>query len=334
MSTDTNANGPEEPLSDCVEPGCDTAASYLESRRGGYRLVCELHAGDVALDLSELDFRKLEDEDLPPSLRRLGMVANHRYTWYNKGYTRDETDEEGPLDPRTASLVVREPDGQVVGESQRYDFEGLWALVCADVPDDFDEYRRDDPPELPGWAEWVHCDAPMDHHVEAVRCSICGEENDWWNPVMPQRKARMEPWERIPHRAGCPQASELDESYWHERQLGFELKHRPSPRVMALDAIWAEIEEWDWLREHECQGHGTLDEAIEDRARLFDPVLKDRMGTRYPKCPNCETEPFRAGEHYLECNCASMPDWVDDEWWDQHRRVWGHRGQGDRGQES
>lgn len=193
-----------------------------------------------------------------------------------------------------------------------------------------EEYLPDDSPELPAWAGWVHCDAPMDHHVEGVRSTVCGEVEDWWNPAMPRRKASREPWGRIHHRARCPHASELDESYWYERQLAFELKHRPSPRVMCLDAIWDEIAEWKRLRKEQA-GYGAFDEAIRNRAIAFGRALEDRMVTRFPECPNCETEPWRVREHDLECNCASMPDWIWDARWDQHRRVWGYRGQGDRG---
>lgn len=247
---------------------------------------------------------------------------NVRHLWVND---REPFDDERP----TASLVVRDRDGEIIGESERFGWPRVWALVAVDTPEDIDERREDDPPEVPEWTEWVHCEAPMGHHAQAIECTECGEVNEVFDPKMPEALARREPWEWINHAGDCSMATELDKKIWAEKQFAEDLRGRPHPSVMALDCIWKEMAE---ARAADT-GEGYVSEAIRSRANAFEPVLEARLNPRYPACPECGGEIRREREYGLECGDCRRPMAADvyDEWWDQHRRLWGWRGHGDRG---
>lgn len=318
----------DESITGCAAADCEYDARWVEAVTGGYRLTCGEHAGEAAVDLAEFDFRDVDDEDTPAVLRRLGMVSNIRYSWVNEWDTSLLPSEQ---DRKTASLVVRDADGEIVGESERCNSGGVFSLVRVRAPDDIDDYKLGDPPELPEWAEWEHCGPPMHHHVDAVACSECGEANELvLYSKMPEAAARSKPWEHIRHRADCSLSTDLEKELWFDKQYAIEIRSRTDPRRMALDCVWAELEEFD------NRGYSRGDaaeEAIRRRKNDIYGAMLRRMAPGFPGCAECGGELERRHEYELvclECGKTAEHDTIE-EWFDESRRVIGARGQGDRG---
>lgn len=318
-------------LSRCAEEGCDEPVTHLEQRREGHRLTCGNHADEeaVPLDVFDFDYRGgYGKEDRPDPINQLESVAHQVCEYWQKETTFPEGFVDEERDERSISIVVRDGDGELIGESQLWDYAGTYALVRFQPNDVEDLPESEDPPEPPEWAEWIHSDPPVHHHVEGVQCSGCGQSEEFQFPRMPSVWARREPWDRIHHRADCSQATRRDKKRWWGRQYAIEVRARPSPRLMALDCIWDELRE---LREE--RGRLWAEQAVEDRHVAIFHALEERMQTNYPRCPECGGEIENTEEWMLECReCyESIGDETYQEWWEQHRRLWGTRGQGDRG---
>lgn len=274
------------------------------------------------------DDRPPGKEEMPGPVYELESVA-HQVCWYWQKESmfpgENALDER---DDRTVSVVVRDADGEVIGESRLWEFAGTYALVRFQNGDVETLEEKEPAPDLPSWAEWVHADAPLDHHVVGVRCTECDQEYERYDGSMPGRAARTEPWDQIDHRPDCSHASDLDRKKWWGRQYAIEVRARPDPRVMALDCLWDELAE---LRAE--RGRMYADEAVRSRHVAIFSVLEDRMQTNYPGCSECSGEIRRVDEWGLECSDCheTIRDEVYQEWWDQHRRLWGLRGQGGRG---
>lgn len=322
-------------LARCIEPDCEDDAEYVTQERGGVRLFCEADAPDDAVPLGAFDFGyggRYKHEDMPEDVARLESVAHQvcEYWWKESMFPGDSFVTGEDRDDRTVSIVVRDGDGEIRGETRPWEFAGIYALVRIQPRDveEWPEARDDGPPGLPDWAEWIHVDPPMHHHVEGVRCSECGEQDEFMDSRMPEVAARREPWDRIHHRADCSQADDRDKEIWFGKQYAVEVRSRPSPQVMALDCIWEEITEL-----HLNRGRPWTDTAIDNRFNAIFRALKSRMQPNYPACPECGGEIQRVDEWGLECSeCYStIREETYQAWWDQHRRLWGTRGQGDRG---
>lgn len=343
MSTDTKTDDLEEPLSDCVEPGCDVPATHLAPvtdsqyvpRTVAYRLTCEQHAKEDAWDLREVDLRGydrkgLDDDAWPRELQRvcaLGSVLN----WYIKP----------PREDWTLSTVVRDLETrEIKAEGTLHPTTGIFALVRIKPDDgdteDLNEQFARDRTEIPEWVEWQHLDPPLEHLANGSRCTDCGEEKRG-NRGMPGRVSTQ--WKNLRHRADCPHASEIDEEIWAEKQLAEEIYERPSPRIMALDCIWDELGELQelWGSDH----HGYLTDALDDRGGRFEPVLEERLTPRYPECQECGAVDWRRDPEgdWIDCcnECHTAPEYetgVREQYRTQRHRLWGFRGHGERGRES
>lgn len=337
------ANDPEpEPLT-CVYQGCERSPEFIHreaSLEAGLEVACEDHADEGAIPIDELDFTtpgRNHPHPRPEAVERLEIATHQVCWWWVKEHARDYSQGEDwgidrESDDRTVSVVIRDGDGELLGESQLWDYKGVYALVRdTDIPDDLTE--TEEPPELPEWAEWVRRDPPLEHHIAGVRCLECDREQDHHYPRMPGHHRRFKTWERIRHHGDCPHASEKDIEIHEEKQLVEEIRSRPAPSVMANGAIWDEAAE---LRElYEQHHHGYLTEPIGDRNHKLERVLEDRLDARYPECPECGAVNWRLGEGGFPEECGDCYAFgFEDEFYEQHRRqrlrVWGWRGHGSR----
>lgn len=227
-----------------------------------------------------------------------------------------------PDDRKTVSVVVRDADGEIVGESFPWIRSGVYALArVVDEPENPDEYGvdREDPPE---WVGWIFDEPPMDHFVVGLRCRSCGETNDHILRKTPDVVSEFE-WERLQHKGNCEHASEKDKETWPDRKRAREIRSRPRPRTMAVGCIWRESSELQDLLE----GGRETDDAARERLHRMSVVLKDRLGTRYPNCRNCGRELRRHEHAWASCTThCSGDERAKREFWRQYFRVWGRRG--------
>lgn len=321
----------------CIEEGCEYGVRFLEEVEDGYRLTCGEHKGDDAIELARFDFRPLYDEthlrrkfepEKVAALRAMGAnVLN--FLPIEKG------------SPRTVSVVVRSgevddpaPDHEMVYESILYHSPGIYALArlgdSTDV-EDAREYLRD-VPEQPEWAELRYRDPPLEHHAKGVECVDCGASA----PMSTKGSAPSEStYDRVPHDADCPNATEDDLDRAREQELADEIRDRTDPDVMALSCIYAETAE---LRELRAEDEwGLLTDPVRERFRKIADVLEERTAPRFPDCPACDGELNADHEGVVECDECSMRDVDDDvlaeiehEYTHERHRMWGWHGHGGR----
>lgn len=219
------------------------------------------------------------------------------------------------------SLIVRGPDGDLRGETILYPMSGVYVLArVTDEPVDLDEYGVDgeDPPE---WAEWIHCDPPLDHMVGGVRCVGCGEETHI-NRGMPQSKGKRHT-DGVFHRPECEHATERDKRYWADKRAAAWIRKRPDPSEMETEAIQAEASELTDYHEV-CE---PIDEALAERWSAMLAELEERLDPEYPTCPNCGGNLRERGhDRIIECeDCIETVPRETCEAWRQTRRwVWGN----------
>jgi hypothetical protein len=229
----------------------------------------------------------------------------------------------------TVSLIIRDGDShEILGETPLYPRPGVYALTrVTDEPSNPNEYGIERP-EPPSWVEWRHSEPPLDHFVNGVECSECGEDCTFprGNPETQGETS----WSRLLHNPACPYADPDTEQRWWDRVARNYVEDRPSPSRMALDCIWREA---DWLyaflREDRS---GTVTDAIEQRLRYFQKELESRLAPRYPDCPVCGRTVEFGVEGYPRCSRGhDLGDHARQDWQDRQDRLWGRRGHGDRG---
>lgn len=275
-------------------------------------------------------------KDRPEVVAELEEVAHQVCEYWVKEHRPSTGFEEGrETDNRTISIVVRDGDGEMIGETQLWEYPGLYALVrVTDLPDQQPEYE--DPPEKPNDHDWIYRDPPLDHHVKGVQCSQCGESNSIQFPKMPRMVARSEPWKWIQHRPGCSHASERDVEYWAGKRMAEVLRNRPRPSRMTIGALWDEVA---WMRDlWEADPSGMLTDPLDYRFPKIESVLERRLNPRYPDCPECGAAVQGDHEGVVECTACVFPYdaaesdiiEVEEDYHKQRQRLWGWRGHGER----
>lgn len=265
-------------------------------------------------------------------LESLDEDSYHVCDWWVKEnyFNPGEEFNEDERDERTASLIIRDGDQEIVAESGLYDFSGLYALVrVKNVPEELPDL--DEPPAVPDDFEWVRCESPMEHHVEGIRCTLCGADESFYDSTMPKSKARITPWEEIRHNPGCAHATEYDKQVRAEEHLASIIRTQRT-RTMTIGALWDEAE---WLRQlQKSDRAGYLIDPINEQFHRIGKTLKSRLNPRYPTCPECGEADWRIieGGYPDECrNCYTRADEaVSEEYVKQNRRLWGWRGHGVR----
>ena len=107
--------------------------------------------------------------DLPTEIAELNQQVDAVMDWMH-------FDPDGG---KTVSLVVRDEDDEIVGESYPQPVSAVYALtrVTRDpgTPSEYEVHQE----AAPEWVTWQYCDPPVDHFVNGLRCTSCGESTQF-----------------------------------------------------------------------------------------------------------------------------------------------------------
>ncbi len=233
-----------------------------------------------------------------------------------------------PNDAARASLIVRDDDGELKGETRLRRHGGVHVLahVAAEV-EDVDAYGGGTDEDPPAWLEWIHADPPMDHMVAGARCVECGGEASF-SRGMAETKGEST-FSRVHHRPECDHASDEDREWWGEHHVIGMIRDRPRPSAMALECIWQEAQDLRDLHE-KVWLWADVNDAIYSRWRSMREVLERRVVPHYPGCPNCGSTLDLDHEWIVQCRSCyeEVPHEVREKRRHEESRLWGNAGHG------